>query len=358
MERVGGDGGDVLRHPQPYVAVLLAVVVAGGVRLVTPERSAAARGLAALTAVGVVTAALAGSAPGWSAAGVLGFAGAGVALVALVLPWPRRGAMVARPSLPAELRRLWGRRQLARLWVTYNVRSRYAQAFLGVLWIALVPLATALVMSIVFARLLRGDVGGVPFIAFLLAGVVPWNVFRQSVTTGMTSMIKSMSLINQVAFPREIIVIAAFGEVLVDGAVMIGTMLVVNAIVGVWPNPHYVALPILIAIQLAFTLGLMLLTAWLSALIRDIPHLVNVLLQVVFYLCAVIYPASIIPDPYRLLVDLNPVAILIANYRDIIVYDRSPDWGALVYPGTLAVGLLVFGYRTFKGHEDTLADLA
>jgi lipopolysaccharide transport system permease protein len=343
---------------RPLAAVALALALTHGTRLAFGALPYRARYLAPFAAALLAAAALAAFAPGWPAARAVTFAAVAVGLLALVLPWPRRGALDERRSLTDDLRRLWGRRQLVRIWVHYNVRSRYAQAVLGILWIALVPLATALVMTVAFSQILGRDVGDVPFISFLLAGVIPWNTFRQAVGAAMSSIRGSMNLFNQVYFPREIIVLAAFGEVLVDGAVMFATMFVINAVVGVWPNPYYLLLPPLIAIQVALTLGLMLIVGWLSALIRDVAHFVNVALQMLFYLCAVIYPADLVPDEYRFLIDLNPIAVLIAAYRDVLIYDRAPDWGALLYPAALAAGVLVFGYRLFKAHEDTLADLA
>ena len=258
----------------------------------------------------------------------------------------------------ASLTRLWANRSLLHLWVRYNVRSRYAQAILGILWIALLPLSTALIMTIAFSEIMRIPTGDAPYISFLLAGLVPWGLFSQSILAGTRSILNEMGLIKQAYFPREIIVLSALGEALVDASFMFGTMLLVNAVVGVWPNALYAALPLLVMIQLALSLGLMLLLSCLSVLIRDIPQLVTVLLQLALYLCPILYPLSIVPERYRFLIALNPFATLIEAYRGIIVYGRAPDWLSLLYPGALAVGILIFGYRFFKANEVRFADLA
>jgi len=287
------------------------------------------------------------------------FAAVALFLSLLIVPWPRANASMAGvPPLRDSIARLWANRGLLHLWVRYNVRSRYAQALLGILWIALLPLSTALIMALVFAEIMRVPTGGVPFISFLLAGLVPWGLFSQSVSVGARLILNEMGLIKQVYFPREIIVLSALGEALVDAAFMFGAMLLVNAAVGVWPNALYAALPLLIVIQLALSLGLMLMIGWLSVLVRDIPQLVGVLLQLALYLSPIIYPLSIVPERYRFLFALNPIATLIEAYRSIIVYDRAPDWLSLLYPGALALGVLVFGYRLFKANEDRFADLA
>jgi lipopolysaccharide transport system permease protein len=138
---------------------------------------------------------------------------------------------------------------------------------------------------------------------------------------------------------------------------MFAAMLVINGVVGVLPNGLFVILPLLVLIQIVFMLGLMFIVSWLSVIVRDIPQLVSVLLQILFYLSPIIYPVTIIPHRYQFLVNLNPVALLVQAYRDVIVYDRTPDWLSLVYPAALGVALLIFGYRHFKANEDRFADM-
>lgn len=261
------------------------------------------------------------------------------------------------PGIGVNLVRLWANRGLLRIWVQYNVLDRYSQAILGVLWIILLPLSTAFVMSVVFSQIMRIHTGAVPFIAFFLSAFVPWGLFSQSISAGMRSILGAMGLINQIYFPREIIVLSALGEALVDAFFMFAAMLVINGVVGVLPNGLFIILPLLVLIQIIFMLGLMFIVSWLSVIVRDIPQLVSVLLQILFYLSPIIYPVTIIPHRFQFLVDLNPVALLVQAYRDVIVYDRPPDWLSLIYPTALGVALLIFGYRHFKANEDRFADM-
>lgn len=279
-------------------------------------------------------------------------------LIALLVPWPgsERRAL-DRPTLMESLSRLWANRSLLHIWVRYNIRSRYAQAFLGILWIALLPLSTAFVLSAVFSTIMRIHIPHVPFIAFFLAGFVPWGLFSQSVAASMRSIIGAMGLINQIYFPREIIVLSALGEALVDTFFMFVAMLVINAAFGIFPTFLWFALPLLLVIQIVFSLGVMLIVSWLSVLVRDVPQLVSVLLQILFYLSPIIYPVTIIPRQYQFLVTLNPIGVLIVAYHQVVVYGQSPDWASLCYPAAFGIGLLVFGYRLFKSNEDRMADM-
>ncbi len=285
------------------------------------------------------------------------FAGAAAVLLLLIVPVPAVAhSDEGLPSFTANLRRLWANRGLLRIWVQYNVQSRYAQAFLGILWIILLPLSTALVMNIVFSELLTQQLD-VPFISFLLVGLVGWGLFNQSIAAGMRSILGAMGLVNQIYFPREIIVLSALGEAMVDAFFMLIATVVINAFVGIYPTFYFLLLPFVIVIQLAFCLGLMFIVSWLSVLVRDIPQLVSVLLQILFYLCPIIYAVKSLPARFQPLISLNPLSALITAYRDLIIYGRLPDLLSLVYPAALAAGVLIFGYRLFKSNEDRFADM-
>ena len=130
--------------------------------------------------------------------------------------------------------------------------------------------------------------------------------------------------------------------------------------VGIYPTAYFLFLPLIVIIQLAFCLGLMFIVSWLSVLVRDIPQLVSVLLQILFYLCPIIYPLAALealPGNVQPLIALNPLSALINSYRDLIIYGRMPNFFSLVYPTALAIGVLIFGYRLFKSNEDRFADM-
>jgi lipopolysaccharide transport system permease protein len=281
----------------------------------------------------------------------------GLVLGFLTILWPASVRRSPRgDSLPEHLKRLWHHRVLLRIWVRYNVQSRYSQTILGILWIVLLPLATSLVFAFLFSQIVRVDAGGVPFITFFLAALVPWGLFSQGIVTGTGSVLNMMSLINQVYFPREILVIVKLGEALVDLTFTFAAMLIINAANGIWPNAAFIYLPLLLAIQAALTLGLMFFISYLSVLVRDVPQLVNVILQLLFYLTPIIYPLQQIPERYRGLALLNPLAALIQAYRGIIAYGQPPDLISLHYPLVAAAALLYTGYMFFKANEGQLAD--
>lgn len=260
-------------------------------------------------------------------------------------------------SLGFHLSRLWDNRVLLYIWTRYNVLSRYSQAFLGILWIVIQPLATSLILALVFSRILRAvDTGGAPYISFYMAAVIPWMLFSIGLNNGMMSLIGAAGLIEQVYFPREIVVLVKLGETLVDVSFTFVAMLILNAVVGIYPNWHYLYLPVLLLIQVAFMMGIMFFVSYLSMLVRDVPQLVMIVLQFMFYLTPILYPIEAIPPELKFIALVNPLASLVDAYRSVILYNTAPDFPELYYTIVTAGVLLYSGYMFFKKNEKRVAD--
>jgi ABC-type polysaccharide/polyol phosphate export permease len=261
-------------------------------------------------------------------------------------------------SFRHSIRTLSNNRALLGLWIRYNVTSRYSQTTLGILWIVILPVTTALILSFVFSYIFQNrEIGDVPFIAFFLSGLMFWSFFTQGVLNGTVSIISKLGLISQVYFPREILVITKLGEALIDLVFVFVVTLVINAIVGVYPNFNFIFLPLLLGIQIAMMLGIMFFLSYLTVFVRDIQQLTTVSTQMLFYLTPIMYPLTILP---AILADvlglLNPMAPLIDAYRDVILHNQSPDFTSLFIPLVLSIVLLYNGYMFFKANERKLAD--
>lgn len=282
----------------------------------------------------------------------------GVVLALLTVAYPNRLMRHKPPgALWANLRTLVTNRALVGLWLRYTIQARYSQTLLGILWIILLPLATSLVLALAFSQILRVEFG-VPFVSFFLSGLVFWGLLSQGTLNGLTALVAKMGLLNQVPLPREIPVLLALGEALVDLIFTFGAMLIVNALNGIFPNAYYVYLIPLLAIFIAFTLGIMCIVSCLTVIVRDMPQLVSVILQLFFYLTPILYPVASIPDHLRVLVLINPLAGVIQGVRDVILYARPPDPLTLYYPAVVAAALLYTGYAFFLANKDRVTDYA
>lgn len=246
---------------------------------------------------------------------------------------------------------------LTKLWIKYRMLSRYSQTFLGILWIVIQPLAISLILAVAFSQLLDRQAGDdIPFVAFFLSGLTFWNFFHSAVHSGSTLLLNSMSLMVRVYFPREIIIFVHIGQQLIELFFTIISMIIINMLVGIFPNIYWLYLPILLMIQCLLILGFVLFLCVLSVYFRDIPQLVGVVLRLLFYLTPLLYPLSIWPDALEPLFQFNPMAMLIVAYRDILIYQQPPDIVSLHMSFVVSIWIVIGGYIFLKINESRISD--
>ncbi len=284
------------------------------------------------------------------------FAVAGFILGILCIALPYR-IYFGQPgnNLVKSLTLLWERRALLNIWLRFNIEARYSQRVLGILWIILQPVATSVVLAFAFRFFMRVELD-VPFVTFYMSAMAPYTLFANSVLNSTGSIVGRISIVAQVYFPREILVLLTLGEGVVDFCFAFLAMLVINALSGVYPNIYFIYLPLLFLILLTMVLGLMFFLSSLTVMVRDIPQLLAVVIQLVFFLTPIIYPIESFPEHFRFLFVLNPLAPLIQGFRDIIAYGRAPDMVSLHYCIVFAAVALIVGYSTFKSFETEMAD--
>ncbi len=260
-------------------------------------------------------------------------------------------------TLFRHLAKLWDARALLRIWTATNIRARYSETVLGMLWIILMPLAQALILAMVFSLIIRGfETGDVPFVAFFLTGLVFWFFFSQSVVASTNAVVNHLGLVTQVYFPREILVLSKFLEGLADLLFIFVAVIFINSIVGAIPDLYALYLPLVLAVQSLFMLGLMFYLSYGSISVRDIPQLSAVVIQLMFYLSPILYPANFVPDDLRWILFVNPMSGVIEAYRNVLLYHQPPDFISLYYP-LVAGGILLYtGYLFFKANEGNMAD--
>jgi ABC-type polysaccharide/polyol phosphate export permease len=262
------------------------------------------------------------------------------------------------PSRVHGLLQLWDKRELAILWTRNNIRARYSQAILGLTWVILLPVLQALIIAFVFAQIVRVTTGDVPYVSFYLAALVPWAFLNNGIIQGSVSVSNQLGLINQIYFPREILPLVRLNELAVDAFFTFIALFAINLLVGIPPSAAWVALPVLAAITFAGTLGVSLFLSVATVYIRDIPQLIFVVMQLLFYLTPIIYPIDFLPESLRPVVMLNPLTPLIQAFREVLVFNHPVAPVTLFYPAVIAATLLVTGYSFFKAYERKLTDYA
>ena len=136
--------------------------------------------------------------------------------------------------------------QLWWLWTRYNVKARYSQTILGISWVVLVPLLTAIIMSLVFSQFWsRADIGQVPFVCFFFSGLLLWNFFQGGIDHSMKSLAGYLQILNQIYFPREVVLLVRVSEVTFDTFFAFVVILVLNGVFGIYPTIYFFFLPFL-----------------------------------------------------------------------------------------------------------------
>jgi len=239
----------------------------------------------------------------------------------------------------------------------HRIRVRYKQSVLGLAWAVLQPLATMLVLTVVFSYIARVPTAGLPYGVFALAGLVPWTCFSNALTTATQSLVSHASLVTRVYFPREILPLTYVAAAVLDAAIA-GIVL---AVFMAYHGLPFVANPLLAAAALvvlvALVTGLALVLSASQVRVRDIGVAMPIVLQLLMFASPVAYGLDTVPARVRPWYVLNPLAGIIENFRRALVGTAPADLHALAISTAWACVLLPLGYAYFKRVEATAADV-
>ena len=277
------------------------------------------------------------------------------------LPSPDSPVVIIEASkswVPLRLKDLWNYRELLYFLTWRDVKVRYKQTLLGVIWVVLQPLLTMLIFTLFFGKLagIEKQTGGIPYPVFVYAGLLPWGFFSNAITNSGNSLVASSHLITKVYFPRLLVpisaVVAGWVDFAVSFAVLVGLMIYYHVAM-TWT---LLMLPVLVLMITLFVLGV---GAWLSALnvkYRDVRFVLPFLIQLWMFLSPVIYPPNFVPQRWRWLLALNPLTGIIQGFRSAF-FSNSFDWTALGVSAVIILVLLVYAAYAFKRMERRFADI-
>lgn len=254
------------------------------------------------------------------------------------------------------LRSLAAYQGLIRLLIVRDLTVRYKRSALGVWWTILNPLLTAGVMWIVFSAIFRFAIpGGIPFIVYLLSGLLVVGCFGQGLIVTGNSMVNSTGILTKVYVPPEVFAVSAAAAQSVNFMLSLIPLLVIQVIVGVGVPWTALLLPVPIIALLALITGLGLLVATVAIRFQDVMDLVAVGVTLLTYATPTFYPINIVPEQYQLLIKLNPIYWYVDVFRHLLYGgDLGPGRGWLIMIITSTVAL-VLGVTTFARRWRSLA---
>jgi len=265
-----------------------------------------------------------------------------------------------RPSrgwVALRLKDLWEYRELLYFLAWRDVKVRYKQTVLGAAWAIIQPFMTMVVFTIFFGRLAKIPSDGIPYPIFAYTALVPWTFFANSLNQSSNSLVNNTNLITKVYFPRLVVPFSAVISGIIDFAiaflVLIGMMLYYKMI----PTANIIWLPFLLVLILILSLGV---GFWLSALnveFRDVRYVVPFLTQFWMFATPIVYPSSLLSEPWRTLYGLNPMAGVIEGFRWTLLGTDATRIPILVVSSVVSLVFFVTGAFYFRRMEKTFADI-
>lgn len=265
-----------------------------------------------------------------------------------------------RAWVPLKLGDLWQYRELLYFLTWRDLKVRYKQTALGAAWAVMQPLFTMLLFTLFFGKFAKLPSDNLPYPLFAYAGLLPWTFFSNALTSASNSLVGSSNLITKVYFPRLLMPGAAVLAGLADFA----CAFVILALLMLWYQVpvglNLLLLPVLVVLTAALALGVGLwLAAW-HVKYRDVRYLIPFLIQFWMFATPIIYPASMVPEQYRLLFALNPLTGIIEGYRIALLGELNGarfDWAALGISTLITLAALIYAAYDFRRLESHFADL-
>jgi lipopolysaccharide transport system permease protein len=272
---------------------------------------------------------------------------------------PREAEVSAAPQgfpLRDHLREIVAYRALVWALVQRELRARYRGSVLGFFWTFFNPLLLMAVYFVVFKVFMKQEMPHYTY--FMFVGLLPWIWFSTSLNAGAQSLSQKRDLLTRVKFPPQVLPTVTVVSELCNYLMALPLMLLLGLGEGVHLNASVLLFPVVLAVQLCFTLAVVLILAALNVFYRDLQHVVQNVLTLWFFLVPIIYPQERIPPVLRrLVVDLDPIAVIVTSYQAILYHGRMPDLGPLTFALLLSLLLLTLAINVFEGRRVELAEV-
>ena len=258
---------------------------------------------------------------------------------------------------PVNLAEVWRYRELLWFLALRDIRVRYKQTALGVAWAVLQPLLTMAVFSVFFGKLGKMPSDGLPYPVFTFCALLPWQLFANALGSASNSLVQNQNLITKVYFPRLVIPLAAAVAGLVDFGIAFVILLGLMAYYGIAPGPAIVLLPLFVLLALAASLAVGLFLSALNVRYRDVRYTLPFLTQFWLFVTPVAYPSSIVPEGWRWLYGLNPLAGVVEGFRWALLGNANAPERVVVVSAVATVAGLVGALFYFRRVEASFADV-
>ena len=249
---------------------------------------------------------------------------------------------------------LYNYRELLKTNVKKEIRGKYKNSFLGVLWSFLNPLLQILVYAIVFQMILKNPQED--YAIFICCGLIPWTFFSSAISRSAFTMVENGNILKKVYFPREILPISIVTSEAVN--FLISTIIIIAFVVfgGLGISKYIVFYPLVLLAQYLLLIAISLIVSSISVYVRDLQHLIGVALQLLFYATPIVYAADTIPADFQWILKLNPMTYIIEAYRDMFYTQTMVDIPSLLILIAISLIACIIGYLIFNKLQKGFAE--
>ena len=249
---------------------------------------------------------------------------------------------------------LYQYRELLKSNVKKEIRGKYKDSFLGVIWSFINPLLQVAVYAIVFPYIMRVQTDN--YLIYLIIGIIPWTFFTTVLNQGMISIRTNAGIIKKVYFPREILPISVALSGLINFFISCIIIVIFCVCGGVGISWHIIYLPLIAIVQFFLTLGIILAFSAINIYIKDCEYIINFFVNMLFYATPILYQTTLFPEKVRWILYLNPLTEIVEGYRDIFLYHQIPGFNSLVYMIVVAFLVFIIGMFIFRKLEKGFAE--
>jgi len=258
------------------------------------------------------------------------------------------------------LKELWSYRGFIKGSVKREFQLKYQKSMLGAAWNVINPLAMILVYTVIFSKLMRtklpGAEGQFSYSIFLCAGVLTWGLFVEITSRTLNVFIEHANLIKKLSFPRITLPIVIVISALINFAIGFSLFVCFLLITGNFPGWVFMTIIPVLLVQLLFSIGLGITLGILNVFFRDVGQLYGVILQFWFWFTPIVYSPTILPEEFRSLLWINPLAYIMKAYQGVFVEGQVPEWQSLWFPLVLSIIFCLLGLRLYKRCSRDMVD--
>lgn len=249
---------------------------------------------------------------------------------------------------------LYEYRELLKTSISKDVRGKYKNSVLGILWSFLNPLLQIAVYAIVFPLIMKNNLPN--YTVFLCCGLIPWNFFSAAISRTSFTMVENGNIIKKVYFPREILPLSVVTSEAVN--FIISTIIILAFVLGygMGISKFIIFYPLVLLVQYVLLIGISFIVSSVTVYFRDLQHFIGIALQLLFYATPIVYAPGQIPEGFQWILQFNPMTYVINGYRDIFYYKKMLDLSSMAMVLGIGIIICLIGYFIFSKLQRRFAE--